>query len=69
MAGPLDGIRILDTSAVVSGPLAATLLADQGALVLKIEPPGRGDVLRWVGRHRRASVLRPPTSASTPTRC
>ena len=52
MAGPLDGIRILDTSAVVSGPLAATLLADQGAQVLKIEPPGRGDVLRWVGSSR-----------------
>jgi len=52
VAGPLDGIRILDTSAVVSGPLAATLLADQGAEVLKIEPPGRGDVLRWVGSSR-----------------
>ena len=52
MAGPLDGIRILDTSAVVSGPLAATLLADQGAEVLKIEPRGRGDVLRWVGSSR-----------------
>jgi crotonobetainyl-CoA:carnitine CoA-transferase CaiB-like acyl-CoA transferase len=50
--GPLDGIRILDLSAVVSGPLAASLLADQGARVLKIEPPGRGDVLRWVGSSR-----------------
>jgi crotonobetainyl-CoA:carnitine CoA-transferase CaiB-like acyl-CoA transferase len=50
--GPLDGIRILDLSAVVSGPLAAALLADQGASVLKIEPPGRGDVLRWVGSSR-----------------
>jgi len=52
MPGPLDGIRILDLSAVVSGPLAASLLADQGAQVLKIEPPGRGDVLRWVGSAR-----------------
>ncbi len=52
MPGPLDGIRVLDLSAVVSGPLAATLLADQGAEVLKIEPPGRGDVLRFVGSAR-----------------
>jgi len=52
VAGPLDGIRVLDLSAVVSGPLAAALLADQGAEVLKIEPPGRGDVLRHVGSAR-----------------
>lgn len=52
MPGPLDGVRVLDLSAVVSGPLAAALLADQGAEVLKIEPPDRGDVLRWVGSAR-----------------
>ena len=44
--GPLHGIRVLDMSAVVSGPLAAMLLADQGASVIKIEPTGRGDLLR-----------------------
>ncbi|MDX2381013.1 MAG: CoA transferase [Acidimicrobiia bacterium] len=52
MIGPLDGIRILDVSAVVSGPLTATLLADQGAEVVKVEPPLMGDVLRWIGSNR-----------------
>jgi len=50
--GPLAGIRILDVSAVMSGPLAATLLADQGAEAIKVEPPGAGDILRWVGSSR-----------------
>jgi crotonobetainyl-CoA:carnitine CoA-transferase CaiB-like acyl-CoA transferase len=34
--GPLDGIRILDFSIAVAGPLATTLLADQGATVVKV---------------------------------
>ncbi len=46
MTGPLEGIRIVDVSAVVSGPLAVMLLADQGADVIKVEPPGYGDVMR-----------------------
>ena len=46
MPGPLDGVRIIDCSAVLSGPLATMLLADQGAQVIKVEAPGLGDVLR-----------------------
>ena len=46
MAGPLAGVRVVDCSAVLSGPLATMLLADQGAEVIKVEAPGLGDVLR-----------------------
>ena len=46
MPGPLDGVKILDVSAVVSGPLATMILADQGAQVVKIEPTGTGEVMR-----------------------
>jgi crotonobetainyl-CoA:carnitine CoA-transferase CaiB-like acyl-CoA transferase len=52
MGGPFEGVKILDLSAVASGPLATTLLADQGAEVIKVEPPGIGDVLRWVCSNR-----------------
>ncbi len=44
-AGPLSGITVLDLSAYIAGPYGCTLLADQGAEVIKVEPP-QGDNLR-----------------------
>jgi crotonobetainyl-CoA:carnitine CoA-transferase CaiB-like acyl-CoA transferase len=46
MAGPLAGLRVLDLSAMLSGPWAADILGDQGADVIKVEPPGTGDHVR-----------------------
>ncbi|TGN75999.1 CoA transferase [Bradyrhizobium yuanmingense] len=46
MAGPLEGLKVLDIATIIAAPFAATLLADYGADVLKIEMPGHGDGVR-----------------------
>ncbi len=49
MPGLLDGIRVLEMGGHVSAPFCAKLLADYGADVIKIEPPGWGDEARRMG--------------------
>lgn len=51
MAGALDGIRILDLSWGIAGPLGVLLLAEQGADVVKVEPPGGDPFREYSGSH------------------
>ena len=48
--GPLEGVRILDLTSMISGPVATMMLADQGAEVIKVEPP-EGELVRHMGRN------------------
>ena len=50
--GPLHGYRVLELTTTVSGPMAAMTLADQGAEVVKVEPPLTGDTARYLGPAR-----------------
>jgi crotonobetainyl-CoA:carnitine CoA-transferase CaiB-like acyl-CoA transferase len=52
MPGPLSGFRVIDVSEMISGPLAPMILADQGADVIKVEPPGYGEAARQIMSYR-----------------
>jgi crotonobetainyl-CoA:carnitine CoA-transferase CaiB-like acyl-CoA transferase len=55
--GPLQGVRVLDCATLFAGPLAATILGDYGADVIKIEFPVRGDPSRHHGPAKNGSGL------------
>lgn len=55
MAGPLAGIKVIDISAIISGPMCCQILADQGAEVIKVEPHGVGDLTR-IGGYRVGTI-------------
>ena len=52
MPGPLSGFRIVDLTQMISGPMATMILADQGADVIKVEPPSAGDLTRVLAGRR-----------------
>ncbi|AOY93497.1 formyl-CoA transferase [Cupriavidus sp. USMAA2-4] len=53
----LEGIRVLELGQLIAGPFAAKTLADFGAQIIKVEPPGQGDPLRkWRMLHEGTSV-------------
>ena len=49
MPMPFDDVKVLDLSHALAGPFASTMLADFGAQVVKVEPPGSGDISRAWG--------------------
>jgi len=56
MAGPLDGIKVVEFTSVVLGPWACQTLGDMGADVIKVEPPG-GDTNRNLGPYKNNSDM------------
>ena len=46
VTGPLAGLKVVELGQLIAGPFAAKTLADFGADIVKIEPPGAGDPLR-----------------------
>jgi crotonobetainyl-CoA:carnitine CoA-transferase CaiB-like acyl-CoA transferase len=57
MAGPLQGIKVIEIGTLIAAPFAARLMAEFGAEVIKIEAPGEGDPIRkWRKLHQGTSL-------------
>lgn len=56
MSGALSNVRVIEIGQLLAGPMCGQFLADQGAEVIKVEPPGGGDPLREWGRVRPEGV-------------
>ena len=66
MTGALDGVRVIELTQIMAGPFCGQVLADMGADVVKVEPPGIGDqtrrqmgeaAFRAVNRNKRSLTL------------
>ena len=72
--GALDGVRVIDFGQYIAGPLAAVMLADQGADVIHVDPPGgpawktEADAFLQRGKRRISLDLKLPTTATTARR-
>lgn len=52
MQQPLAGVKVVEFSTMITASLAAMMFAQQGADVIKVEPPGMGDPMRWMGSQK-----------------
>jgi crotonobetainyl-CoA:carnitine CoA-transferase CaiB-like acyl-CoA transferase len=59
---PLAGLKVLDVASFIAAPVAATVMGDYGATVIKVEPPGTGDP----NRHMRQLSSYPPSDVNYP---
>ena len=55
--GPMQGVKVLDLTTMVSGPVAAMMLADQGAQVVKVEPPTGEQMRQFGGQHNGVNAM------------